>query len=64
MVGLPSALALPLAVGGPLAAGSLLLVAVQALWMAALPLLVEQFPLPAAGSSLAVGLPLAAGLPL
>ena len=64
MVGLPSALVLPLAVGWPRVEGSLLLAAVQALWMAAWPLLVEQFPLPAGGSSLAVGLPLAAGLPL
>ena len=64
MVGLPSALALPLAVGWPRVAGSLLLAAVQAPWIAALPLLVERFPLPAAGSPLAVGLPLAAGLPL
>ena len=64
VVGLPSALAMPLMVGWPRVAGLLLLVAVQALWMAALPLLVEWFPLPEAGSSLAVGLPLAAGLPL
>ena len=63
-VGLPSAPALPLVVGWPRLVGSLLLVAVQALWMAALPPLVERFPLPAAGSPLAVGLPSAAGSPL
>ena len=45
-------------------AGSLLLVAVQALWMAALPPLVERFPLPAAEFPWAVGLPSAAGTPL
>ena len=44
-------------------AGSLLLVAVQALWMAALPPLVERFPLPAVRLPLAVGLPSAAGSP-
>ena len=63
-VGLPLATVLPLAVGRPRLAESLLLVAVQALWMAALPPLVERFPLPAAGSPLAVGLPSAAGPPL
>ena len=63
-VGLPSAPALPLVVGWPRLAGSLLLVAGQALWMAALPPLVERFPLPAAGFPLAVGLPSAAGSPL
>ena len=63
-VGLPLAPALPLAVGWPRFLRWLLLVAVQALWMAALPPLVERFPLPAAGSPLAVGLPSAAGPPL
>ena len=63
-VGLPSALVLPLVVGWPWFAGWLLLVAVQALGMAALPPLVERFPLPAAGFPLAVGLPSAAVSPL
>ena len=45
-------------------AGSLLLVVGQALWMAALPPLVERFPLPAAGFPLAVGLPAVAVSPL
>ena len=56
-VELPSAPALFLAAGWPCLARSLFLVAVQALWIAALPLPLERFPLPAAGSPLAVGLP-------
>ena len=56
--------ALPLVVGWPRLAGSLLSVAVQAPWMAALPPLVERFPLPAAGFPLAVGLPAVAVSPL
>ena len=62
-VGLPLAPALPLVVGWSRLAGSLLLVAGQALWMAALPPLVERLPLLAAGFPLVVGLPSAAGSP-
>ena len=55
---------MPLAAEWPRLAGLPLLVAVQALGLAALPPLVERFPLPAAGFPLAVGLPSVAGSPL